>query len=48
MKENKDYQIKCRLTASQKEAVAAYSAAHSLTISEVIRLAITELLKREV
>lgn len=43
MKENKSVQIKCRLTESQKDQLEKYCAAHDLTISEAMRLAITEL-----
>ena len=44
MKENKAYQIKFRLTESQKAQVLEYCAAHALTVSEAMRLALTELL----
>ena len=48
MKENKEFQIKFRLTATQKAAIEEYAAATGLNISEVMRLAITEfLLARE-
>lgn len=46
MKENKIDQIKFRLTASQKEEIERYCAAHGLNISEFLRLAATELLKK--
>lgn len=44
MKENKTVQIKFRLTESQKVQIDDYCAATGLNISEVMRLAITELL----
>lgn len=44
MKENKDIQIKVRITASQKEKMDLYCAASGLNISQFIRLAITEFL----
>ena len=44
MKENKTVQIKFRLTQSQKELVEKYAEAAGLNISEVMRLAIAELL----
>ena len=44
MKENKEHQIKCRITASQKEQLENYCAAAGLSISAAMRLAITELL----
>lgn len=47
MKENKSVQIKFRLTESQKQKVEEYAAAHDLTISEVMRLALNELLGGE-
>lgn len=47
MKENKTFQIKFRLTASQKEQIDKYAASAGLNISEVMRLAITELLNKK-
>lgn len=44
MKENKTVQIKFRLTESQKAQIDNYCAATGLNVSEVMRLAITELL----
>ena len=44
MRENKTVQVKVRLTATQKEELENYCAAHNLNISEALRLAITELL----
>ena len=44
MKENKAVQIKFRLTESQKKQVEEYAAAHNLNVSEVMRLALNELL----
>lgn len=44
MKENKTIQIKFRLTKSQKARIDEYCAATGLNVSEVMRLAITELL----
>lgn len=46
MKENKTVQIKFRLTENQKKEVEAYAAAHCLNISEVMRLALNELLHK--
>ena len=40
MKENKDYQIKVRLTQTERAQVQEYAAAHSLTISELVRQAL--------
>lgn len=47
MKENKSVQIKCRLTESQKQDLERYAEAHALNISEVMRLALTELLQHK-
>lgn len=44
MRENKDLQIKFRLTASQKKAIEQYCAANDLTISEFLRQVINEYL----
>lgn len=44
MRENKTVQIKFRLTESQKQQVEEYAAAAGLNISEVMRLALNELL----
>jgi 16S rRNA U516 pseudouridylate synthase RsuA-like enzyme len=46
MKENKTVQIKFRLTESQKKQVEEYAAAHDLNVSEVMRLALAELLNK--
>lgn len=46
MNENKECQIKFRLTARQKEQIGAYCAANGLNISEFLRLAASELLKK--
>ena len=43
MKENKECQIKCRITASQKQELEQYCAAAGLSISAAMRLAINEL-----
>lgn len=40
MKENKDYQVKVRITKREKEKINAYCEKHSLTISEFIRIAV--------
>lgn len=45
MKENKTFQVKCRLTASQKKQIEEYAAASGLNLSEVVRLALQELIK---
>lgn len=40
MKENRDYQLKVRLTDKEKDLLFEYAAAHGLTISEAVRSAI--------
>ena len=47
MKENKEVQIKFRLTANQKAQIEEYCAAHELNISQFMRLACAELLNKE-
>lgn len=46
MKENKDFQIKFRLTASQKQAIEEYCQAHNLSVSEFLRMAANEILNK--
>lgn len=40
MKENKDYQLKVRLTKSEKEMLVQAAAAANLNISEYVRMAL--------
>lgn len=40
MKENRNYQLKVRLTNSEKEKLVEYAAAHNITISDLVRSAI--------
>ena len=47
MKENKTVQIKFRVTESQKEQIEKYAQSANLNISQVMRLAITELLNKK-
>ena len=44
MKENKEFQIKCRITASQKQELLDYCAAADISLSAAMRLAINELI----
>lgn len=46
MKENKDCQLKFRLTAAMKEQIENYCAAYSMNVSEFIRKAIVEYLHK--
>ena len=39
MKENKDYQMKCRLTQTEKERIFEYCEKHGMSISEFVRMA---------
>lgn len=48
MKEVKDIQIKVRVTKSEKEMIEAYCANNDLTVSTFLRLAINELMGKEV
>ena len=47
LKENIDYQIKVRLTATEKEAVNNYCEKHGMTVSEFLRAAIENKLFQE-
>ena len=47
MKENKEYQIKFRLTATMKAQIDNYCVAHGLNVSEFLRLACAELLNKK-
>lgn len=40
MKEKREYQLKVRLTNSEKELLADYAAAANMTISEYVRMAL--------
>lgn len=40
MKENKEYQLKVRLTLAERDLVKEYAAAHNMTISELVRMAL--------
>lgn len=44
MFENKDIQLKFRVTPTEKEKIMEYCELHDLTISEFLRLATAELL----
>lgn len=44
MKENKDIQIKVRVTKSEKELIEEYCELNELTVSNFLRLAIKEIL----
>lgn len=47
MKENKTVQVKFRLTQSQKEQLEKYCVANGLNISQVMRLALDELINKK-
>lgn len=40
MKEKREYQLKVRLTNSEKEQLADYAASHNMSISELVRMAL--------
>lgn len=46
-KENKDCQIKVRITAVQKEKIERYCEAHELNVSQFLRMAIDEIIQKE-
>ncbi len=47
MKEIKDYQIKCRMTQTEKEQIFKYCELHGLSISEFIRMACNKIFDKE-
>lgn len=47
IKENKDWQMKCRLTQSQKEEILDYCKKHDMTISEFVRMACEKIFNQE-
>ena len=46
MKENKDYQLKVRLTNSEKEKLFEAAASADMSISEFVRMAIYHQIKK--
>ena len=47
MKQNKDSQIRIRLTTEQKEQIKEYCAKHNITISEFIRFTCEKIFNTE-
>lgn len=47
MKEIKKEQIKVRVTEAEKERIENYCKAHSLTISQFLRMAVNEILNQK-
>lgn len=47
MKENKDCQIKVRVTPKDKERIESYCANHDLTVSQFLRMAFNEILRKK-
>ena len=47
MKQNKDSQLRIRLTADQKEQIKEYCAKHNITISEFIRITCERIFQKE-
>lgn len=45
MKENREYQLKVRLTNSEREKLVEYAAAHDMNISDVVRMALYRLME---
>ena len=47
MKENKDVQIKFRLTASQKAQIDKYCEDNGMNVSQFLRMAVNEVLNKK-
>lgn len=47
MKENKDVQVKFRLTTALKEQIDAYCETHGLNVSQFLRMACEEVLNKK-
>ena len=47
MKETKDYQMKCRLTQTEKEKIFAFCEKHNMSISEFVRFACEKVFSQE-
>ena len=47
MKENKEEQIKVRITPTEKEKIMQYCEINNLTVSQFLRMAISEVLNRK-
>lgn len=47
MKENKECQIKVRITAVQKEQIERYCEMNDLNVSQFLRMAINEIIQKE-
>lgn len=47
MKENKTYQLKVRLTETERERLQDYAAAHGMTISELVRMALDRVMSEK-
>lgn len=47
MKENKEEQIKVRITPTEKEKIMEYCEINNLTVSQFLRMAISEVLNRK-
>lgn len=47
MKENKEFQIKVRITAKQKEEITKYCDSNDINISQFLRMAIDEILSQK-
>lgn len=47
MKEVKDFQIKVRITKSEKEQISDYCEKHMMTISDLLRLSLEKFLVKE-
>lgn len=48
MKEIKEFQLKVRVTSSEKELIQQYCEEHNLTISDFLRVAANKMMKERV
>lgn len=47
MREIKEFQLKVRVTSSEKDKICEYCEAHKMTISDFLRVAANKILKEE-
>lgn len=47
MKETKDFQLKMRVTKSEKEQIAAYCEKYKMTVSDLLRISVRKFLGKE-
>lgn len=47
MKDNKNVRIEIRMTPKEKEYLKQFAEAHNLTVSEAVRIALSNLMNKE-